>query len=158
LVITVALLSPRESGHRAGPIIGAKRLNVRGAARSNIDLRQGRPAPLPPRRLKSRRFDLAQGARPRLRLEFAATGFLRDGPMTSDKLLRDLRDIDWLIAVLSAQPGAAGEDLEDLRWLRERRRFLATLLRTRRAQKGKKIVSLALWRSGRDAPRQRRVA
>lgn len=69
--------------------------------------------------------------------------------MTSDELIRDLRRIDWLIDVLSTPDGADEEDLDDLRWLWERRRALAALLVVRRAQRGKRIVSLDLWRHGR---------
>ena len=78
--------------------------------------------------------------------------------MTSDDLVRDLREVDWLIAALSAPYGADQEDLEDLRWLRARRRFLSALLAVRRAQKGKKIVNLELWRHGRAAIVSDRVA
>lgn len=68
--------------------------------------------------------------------------------MSSEELLRDLRTMDWLIAALSTQQTVDDEDLEDLHWLRARRKFLATLLETRIAQRGKKVVSLELWRGG----------
>lgn len=67
--------------------------------------------------------------------------------MTSDNLMRDLRDIDRLIVALSA-PNSDEEDLEDLRWLRARRKFLSALAEVRRAQRGKKVVSLEVWCHG----------
>jgi hypothetical protein len=69
--------------------------------------------------------------------------------MTSDALIRDLRDIDWLIGALTAADTVDVDDLDDLCWLLARRRSLSDLLETRRAQKGKKLVSLALWRGCR---------
>jgi hypothetical protein len=70
-------------------------------------------------------------------------------PMTSEEILRELGHIDGLIAALNAFRGAEEVDLDDLRWLAGRRRFLRSLIEIRRAQKGKKVVSLALWRDGR---------
>jgi predicted nucleic acid-binding Zn ribbon protein len=67
--------------------------------------------------------------------------------MTSDELARDLRDIDELITVLSASDSDLA-DADDLHWLLERRRSVSELLAVRRAQRGKKIVSLAMWRYG----------
>lgn len=69
--------------------------------------------------------------------------------MTSDTLLRDLATVERLIAALDTCCRLDESGLRDLRWLKARRRFLAGLLRVRRAQRGKKVVSLELWRSGR---------
>jgi hypothetical protein len=69
--------------------------------------------------------------------------------MTSDEILRELGHIDWLIAALNASQGAEEIALDDLRWLAGRRKFLQSLIEIRRAQKGKKVVSLDLWRDGR---------
>jgi hypothetical protein len=69
--------------------------------------------------------------------------------MSSDELLRDLRDIDWLIGALSTHGQVDEEDLEDLGWLRARRRFLSRLHEVRSAQKGKKVIDLEAWRCGR---------
>jgi hypothetical protein len=68
--------------------------------------------------------------------------------MTSDELVRDLRDIDRLVAALSAPDGVDAEDLDDFRWLLAQRQSLSRLLASRRAQRGKKVVSLSLWRYG----------
>lgn len=68
--------------------------------------------------------------------------------MTSDEILRELGHIDGLIAALSMSQGAEEIDLDDLRWLAGRRRFLRSLLEIRREQKGKRVVSLDLWRDG----------
>jgi hypothetical protein len=67
--------------------------------------------------------------------------------MTSDELARDLRDIDELITALSASDNGFA-DVDDLYWLLERRKSVSELLAIRRAQRGKKIVSLAMWRHG----------
>jgi hypothetical protein len=68
--------------------------------------------------------------------------------MTSDELARDLRDIDQLIAVLNAPEEDEIAYLDDLKWLLARRRSMSDLLAVRRAQRGKKVVSLAIWRCG----------
>jgi hypothetical protein len=70
-------------------------------------------------------------------------------PMNSEEILRELGHIDGLIAALNASRGAEEIDLDDLRWLAGRRRFLRSLIEIRRAQTGKKVVSLDLWRDGR---------
>lgn len=72
--------------------------------------------------------------------------------MTSETLLRDLATVERLIAALDRRYDLDESGLRDLCWLRARRRFLAGLLRVRRAQRGNKVVSLELWRSGRGAP------
>ena len=72
--------------------------------------------------------------------------------MTSDELAQDIQDIDRLIAALSAPGSADLTDPDDLIWLLERLRSISDLLALRRAQKGKKIVSLALWRYGSTGP------
>ncbi len=69
--------------------------------------------------------------------------------MTSDEIMRELGHIDRLIAALNASQGAEEIAFDDLRWLVGRRKFLQSLIEIRRAQKGKKVVSLDLWRDGR---------
>ncbi len=76
--------------------------------------------------------------------------------MTSDNLVRDLREIDHLIVALSTPDGVDDDDFEDLRWLEERRRFLWALLAVRRQQRNEKIVSLEVWRYGRETVQPRR--
>lgn len=66
--------------------------------------------------------------------------------MMSEELARDLGKIDGVLALLQMCRSTDDEDLEDERWLRQRRKYLSALLAARRSQKGKKIVSLALWR------------
>jgi hypothetical protein len=70
--------------------------------------------------------------------------------ITSEELVRDLQTIDRLIPVLSAYEGAADEDVQDLSFLKEKRRHLARLLEARRRQRGKKVVDLGIWRTGRS--------
>ena len=74
-----------------------------------------------------------------------ATGCLT---MTTPQLVRDLKEIDHLIAALRRAYNIDSEDLNDLSWLQGRRRYVLALLATRRAQKGKRVVSLELWRHG----------
>jgi hypothetical protein len=68
--------------------------------------------------------------------------------MTSDELAQDLHQIDQLITALSAPERAEHTDLDDLSWLMARRQMVSELIAIRRAQRGKKIVSLAIWRFG----------
>ena len=75
----------------------------------------------------------------------------RDEPfavVTTPQLRIDLREIEHLIGMLGRVPGADAGDLDDLAWLRGRRRYVLALLAARRAQKGRKIVRLDLWRDG----------
>lgn len=73
------------------------------------------------------------------------TGFMT---MTTPQLMHDLKEIDQLIAALRRTYHVCAEDLDDLSWLQSRRRYVLAVLATRRAQKGKRVVSLDLWRSG----------
>lgn len=68
--------------------------------------------------------------------------------VTTPQLRIDLREIEHLIGMLGRVPGADAGDLDDLAWLRGRRRYVLALLAARRAQKGRKIVRLDLWRDG----------
>lgn len=68
--------------------------------------------------------------------------------LTTPQLERDLKEIDQLIASLRRACNVDLEDLNDLSWLQGRRRYVLALLGARRAQKGKRIVSLDLWRNG----------
>jgi hypothetical protein len=68
--------------------------------------------------------------------------------MTTPLLMRDLKEIDRLIATLRRGPVMDPGDIEDLSWLQSRRRYILALLAARRAQKGRKIVRLDLWRDG----------
>jgi len=75
----------------------------------------------------------------------------RDEPFAvvmTPQLRIDLREIEHLIGMLGRVPGADAGDLDDLAWLRGRRRYVLALLAARRAQKGRKIVRLDLWRDG----------
>lgn len=65
---------------------------------------------------------------------------------TSEELVRDLRKIDRLIVTLTVSEAIDETDVDDLCWLRDQRARVAALLAARRAQQGKKIVSLDLWR------------
>ena len=76
--------------------------------------------------------------------------------MTSDELAQDLHQIDELITALSAPERAEFADLDDLNWLMARRQMVSELIVIRRAQRGKKIVSLAIWRYGLAAEEERR--
>ncbi len=68
--------------------------------------------------------------------------------VTTPQLMRDLKEIEHLIAALRRGPVADPSDLEDLSWLQSRRRYVLALLAARRAQRGRKIVRLDLWRDG----------
>lgn len=68
--------------------------------------------------------------------------------MTSDAIRRELYRIEALIEALRNSFPIAGDDIEDLCWLQEQRRHLGALLAARQAQRGKRLVSLAVWRDG----------
>jgi hypothetical protein len=68
--------------------------------------------------------------------------------LTTAQLVHDLREIDHLIAALRRTQSGDYDDRDDLSWLQTRRRYVLAVLAWRNAQKSKKIVSLALWRSG----------
>jgi hypothetical protein len=68
--------------------------------------------------------------------------------MTTPQLLLDLREIDHLIAALRRAQSTDYRDRDDLTWLQTRRRYILAVLAWRRAQKPKRLVDLALWRSG----------
>jgi len=68
--------------------------------------------------------------------------------LTTPQLVRDLQELDQLIAALRRSCQVDLEDLNDLSWLHARRRYVLAVLAARRAQKGKRIVSLDLWRNG----------
>ncbi len=71
----------------------------------------------------------------------------RQTVLTTPQLTRDLQELDHLIAMLRRVPETE-EIGDDLHWLQGRRRYVLTVLSSRRAQKGKRIVSLDLWRDG----------
>jgi len=71
--------------------------------------------------------------------------------MTSGEQACDLSRIDGILALMQTYCRFDDEDLEDEIWLRRRRRYIVALRAARRSQKGKKIVSLTLWRYGDPA-------
>lgn len=79
-----------------------------------------------------------------LRTEAATGGLV----LTTPQLVCDLKEIDHLIAALRRGQKYDAEDLDDLRWLQSRRRYIRAMLASRRALKDKKVVRLDLWRSG----------
>ena len=68
--------------------------------------------------------------------------------LTTPQLIGDLQEIDDLVAALRRTQNIDAEDVEDLTWLRNRRRYILAILASRRALHGQKVVSLALWRNG----------
>lgn len=68
--------------------------------------------------------------------------------MTSEEINRELVEIDNVLALMHACDSDDFADLEDRLWLNQRRSYLAALAGIRRAQQGKKVVSLAIWRNG----------
>ena len=77
--------------------------------------------------------------------------------MTSDAVRHDLAKIEALIALLGWTSPHDSEDFGDFNWLIEQRACLRAILAIRRAQKGRKVVSLALWRDGMAATAKRRA-
>jgi hypothetical protein len=68
--------------------------------------------------------------------------------VTSEEINRELVEIDNVLALVHACHSDDFADLEDRLWLNQRRAYLAALAGIRRAQQGKKVVSLAVWRNG----------
>lgn len=68
--------------------------------------------------------------------------------MTSEAVRHELHRIDALIEALRNSYPIAGDDIEDLYWLKEQRTYLSALLAAREAERGKRLVSLAVWRNG----------
>ncbi|HKT18492.1 MAG TPA: hypothetical protein VJR47_10650 [Stellaceae bacterium] len=68
--------------------------------------------------------------------------------LTTPQLRADLQEIEHLIGALGRIRHADPSDLDDLNWLRGRRRYVLALLAARRAQKGRKVIRLDLWRDG----------
>lgn len=66
--------------------------------------------------------------------------------MTSEMVRHDLGRIEALIAALKSSYG--DDDREDLYWLDAQRLYLRSLLAVREAQRGKKLINLAVWRDG----------
>jgi hypothetical protein len=71
--------------------------------------------------------------------------------VTSEELNQELVEIENVLVLVHACRSDDFADLEDQLWLNRRRSYLAALADIRRAQKGKKVVSLAVWRDG-DLP------
>lgn len=67
-------------------------------------------------------------------------------PSTAE-LQCDLYKVKYLLAALGKAPASAVEDLDDFVWLRERQRFLHSVLASRHALRRQKVVDLAAWRS-----------
>lgn len=68
--------------------------------------------------------------------------------MTSEELNRELVEIENVLALVHACHSDEFADLEDRLWLNQRHSYLAALAALRRAQKGQKVVSIAVWRDG----------
>jgi len=69
--------------------------------------------------------------------------------MTSEAVRLELSRIDELINALRSSSPASADDLDDVLSLKGRRAYLGALLAVRGAQRGKRLVSLDLWRNGK---------
>ncbi|HUK61298.1 MAG TPA: hypothetical protein VLV50_18855 [Stellaceae bacterium] len=78
--------------------------------------------------------------------------------MTSDAVRHELSRINAVIEALGSSYPASEDDFEDICWLKEQRRCLSALLAVRHAQRGKRLVSLEVWRTGREAQEVARAA
>jgi len=68
--------------------------------------------------------------------------------VTSEELRCELVEIEKVLALVHACHSDEFADLDDRLWLNQRRSYLAALAALRRAHKGQKVVSLAVWRDG----------
>jgi hypothetical protein len=62
------------------------------------------------------------------------------------ELQHDLFKVEYLLTTLSNVPAETSEQIYHLTWLRNRQRFLNTVLARRRMLQRAKIVGLAAWR------------
>ncbi|HXS39454.1 MAG TPA: hypothetical protein VN766_04665 [Stellaceae bacterium] len=69
-----------------------------------------------------------------------------DLPATTE-LEHDLLEIQRLLRILPSL-SSGDEDLDDILWLRDRQRFLRSIIASRREWQRQKIVSFAHWRRG----------
>lgn len=79
-------------------------------------------------------------------LSSAASGL----PPTA-QLVLDLQKVRYLLTTLTNLPAHEAEDVDDIAWLRERQRFLRSILALRAALRRRKVVDLAQWRGGNTA-------
>jgi hypothetical protein len=68
--------------------------------------------------------------------------------VTTEELSRELIEIENVLVLMRASCSDDFADLEDRLWLNRRRSYLSALAAIRRVEKGKKVVSLAVWRDG----------
>jgi hypothetical protein len=71
--------------------------------------------------------------------------------MTSEAVRHERKRIDALIDALERSYPTATEDVEDISWLKEQRKYFCALLAVRRAQRAQKLVNLDIWRTGRGS-------
>lgn len=62
------------------------------------------------------------------------------------ELRQDLFQIEYLLTTLRNAPPETREQVYDVNWLRDRHRFLNTILARRRVLQQGKVVDLAAWR------------
>lgn len=62
------------------------------------------------------------------------------------ELRHDLSKVEYLLSTLGNVPAQTSEQIYHLTWLRNRQRFLNTVLARRRMLQQEKIVHLAAWR------------
>lgn len=67
------------------------------------------------------------------------------------QLVLDLRKVRYLLTTLTKLAAHEAEDIDDIAWLRDRQRFLRSVIAARAALRRGKVVSLAQWRSGNAA-------
>ena len=71
------------------------------------------------------------------------------------ELRHDLFKVEYLLTTLSNVPTETSEQMYHIAWLRDRQRFLSSVLAHRRMLQQEKVVDLAAWRRAalpKDAP------
>lgn len=76
-------------------------------------------------------------------LSSAASGL----PPTA-QLVLDLQKVAYLLTTLTSLPAQEADEIGDIAWLRDRQRFLRSVLAARAALRRRKVVDLRQWRSG----------
>ena len=82
----------------------------------------------------------------------------RSGLPGTDVLQHDLCKVRYLMNALRSLPPDEADNSDDLLWLRDRERYLRSVIASRGTLRQHKVVDLAQWRRGGATGRARRSA
>ena len=79
-------------------------------------------------------------------MELSASFAAGSPALLTAELRHDLFKVEYLLTTLGNAPSETSEQLYHLAWLRNRQRFLSSVLAQRRVLQQGKVVDLAAWR------------